>query len=65
MGLENFGNGDAYYIGGIVPSPRYIRIKRSDIDATVILIYARLNENSNGSCVTSMCNNFTFVGEKN
>jgi hypothetical protein len=22
-----------------------------------------MNENSNGSCVTSMCNNFTFVGE--
>ena len=62
-GLGVFGNGDAYYIGGIVPNPSYFRIKRSDVDANVILIYARMNENSNGSCVTSRCNNFTFVGE--
>ena len=58
-----FGNGDAYYIGSYPPNPTHIRVEKSSVDVNVLQIYARMGDRSNGSCVISMCKNFTFVGQ--
>ena len=58
-----FCNGDAYYIGSYPPNPTHFRVRQAPTDADVVQIYARMGDRSNGSCVISMCKNFTFVGE--
>ena len=58
-----FGNGDAYYIGSYPPNPTHIRVEKSSFDENILQIYAKMGDRSNGSCVISMCKNFTFVGQ--
>ena len=58
-----FGNGDAYYLGSYPPNPTHIRVEKSSFDENVLQTYARMGDRSNGSCVISMCKNFTFVGQ--
>jgi hypothetical protein len=60
-----FGNGDAYYIGSYPPNPTHLRVETisNSMHDVAFKFMLRMGDRSNGSCVISMCKNFTFVGQ--